>query len=115
MSNKVVNDRKICKMLLQDLMEAVKECQSVYGKTKTLLATEKDIRSVSKHAISSSSSRTCCSCISIPSQNHESMHHLGDLSGPRAENIISIQEHCFRKLNGSIHLLGLCISSFDES
>lgn len=33
-----------CKPILSDLMTSVKECQTVYGKTKTLLATEKDIR-----------------------------------------------------------------------
>lgn len=31
-------------MLLKNLMDSVKECQNVYGKNKTLLATEKDVR-----------------------------------------------------------------------
>lgn len=44
MSGRIINDKKKCKVLLKDLMDSVKECQNVYGKTKTLLATEQDNR-----------------------------------------------------------------------
>lgn len=44
MSGRIINDKKKCKVLLKDLMDSVKECQNVYGKNKTLLATEKDSR-----------------------------------------------------------------------
>lgn len=46
MSGRIISDKKICKMLLKDLMDNVKECQNVYGKNKTLLATENDARLV---------------------------------------------------------------------
>lgn len=32
------------KAVLSDLLSSVKDCQSIYGKSKTLLATENDIR-----------------------------------------------------------------------
>lgn len=44
MSGRLFGDAKNSKMLLKHLMDSVKECQNVYGKNKTLLATEKDIR-----------------------------------------------------------------------
>lgn len=44
MSGRIINDKKKCKVLLKDLMDSVKECQNLYGKNKTLLATEKDVR-----------------------------------------------------------------------
>lgn len=44
MSGRIINDKKKCKILLKDLMDSVKECQNVYGKNKTLLATENDVR-----------------------------------------------------------------------
>lgn len=44
MSGLIFGENKSFAMLLKNLMESVKECQNVYGKNKTLLATEKDIR-----------------------------------------------------------------------
>lgn len=44
MGGREISEGKKCKILLQNLMESVKDCQNAYGKTKTLLATEKDIR-----------------------------------------------------------------------
>lgn len=44
MGGRELNDRKKSKLILENLLQSVKECQNVYGKTKTLLATEKDIR-----------------------------------------------------------------------
>lgn len=45
MSGRLFGDApKSSKMLLKNLMDSVKECQNVYGKNKTLLATEKDLR-----------------------------------------------------------------------
>lgn len=44
MSGRLISDSKNSKMLLKNLMDSVKECQNVYGKNKTLLATEKDVR-----------------------------------------------------------------------
>lgn len=44
MSGLIFGENKSFAMLLRNLMESVKECQNVYGKNKTLLATEKDIR-----------------------------------------------------------------------
>ncbi|XP_055298342.1 sorting nexin-29 [Sitodiplosis mosellana] len=44
MSGRLFGDSKNCTMLLKNLMDSVKEVQNVYGKNKTLLATEKDTR-----------------------------------------------------------------------
>lgn len=44
MSGLIFGENKSFAMLLKNLMESVKECQNIYGKNKTLLATEKDIR-----------------------------------------------------------------------
>lgn len=44
MSGQIISDKKKCKILLKELMDSVKECQNLYGKNKTLLATEKDVR-----------------------------------------------------------------------
>lgn len=44
MSGRIFGDHKNCTMLLKNLMDCVKEVQNVYGKNKTLLATEKDTR-----------------------------------------------------------------------
>lgn len=45
MSGRIFGDNKnSCSMLLKNLMDSVKEVQNVYGKNKTLLATEKDAR-----------------------------------------------------------------------
>lgn len=44
MSGRIFGDHKNCNMLLKHLMDSVKEVQNVYGKNKTLLATEKDTR-----------------------------------------------------------------------
>lgn len=48
MNESVSNEKRKCKILLKNLMDSVKECQNVYGKNKTLLATEKDVRFVLK-------------------------------------------------------------------
>lgn len=44
MSGRLFGDNKNCTMLLKNLMDSVKELQNVYGKNRTLLATEKDTR-----------------------------------------------------------------------
>lgn len=44
MSGRIFGDSKNGTMLLKNLMDSVKEVQNVYGKNKTLLATEKDLR-----------------------------------------------------------------------
>lgn len=45
MSGLIFGDNKnSSSMLLKNLMDSVKEVQNVYGKNKTLLATEKDTR-----------------------------------------------------------------------
>lgn len=44
MSGRIFSDTRNCTMLLKNLMDSVKEVQNVYGKNKTLLATEKDMR-----------------------------------------------------------------------
>lgn len=47
-----MGDREISnrKKLLENLMQDVKECQNIYGKTKTMLATEKDLRWVTSNS-----------------------------------------------------------------
>lgn len=44
MSGRLFSDSRNSNMLLKNLMESVKEVQNSYGKNKTLLATEKDVR-----------------------------------------------------------------------
>lgn len=43
---KTTSEKIKCKTVLDHLLTSIKECQTVYGKTKTLLATEKDVRIV---------------------------------------------------------------------
>lgn len=47
MSGRLFSDSRNSNMLLKNLMDSVKEVQNTYGKNKTLLATEKDVRYMS--------------------------------------------------------------------
>lgn len=80
-------------------MDSVKECQNVYGKTKTLLATEQDNRygGVSDERFYHQSMlfryNTACAILFIVFfffQNTQSVHDMGNLLIAWAENLISI-------------------------
>lgn len=61
MSGRLFSDSKNCTMLLKNLMDSVKEVQNVYGKNKTLLATEKD----TKYAIKTLIFHEFCSLVHV--------------------------------------------------
>lgn len=52
-------------MLLKNLMDSVKEVQNVYGKNKTLLATEKDARLAKKTMAENADHNINCKCSTI--------------------------------------------------